>query len=124
MRQVTCRRRLDIGASLKRGSFATAEPTRVVPTRGGRQSELARRVAAVVEARVLRRVQHAPHTESVRHNEASPRLAQREASRERIAWGLDRLETPEEGVMRWSCRTRPAGGRERRVRRELRIVEA
>ena len=65
MRQVTCRRRLDIGASLKRGSFATAEPTRVVQTRGGRQSELARRVAAVVEARVLRRVRHAPHTESV-----------------------------------------------------------
>ena len=78
----------------------------------GGQSELARRVVAVVEARVLRRVRHAPHTESVHQREASPRLAQTEASKERIVWGLDRLVTPERGVMRWSWRTRPAGERE------------
>ena len=69
-------------------------------------------MVAVVEAWVLRRVRHAPHTESVHHREASPRLAQTEASKERIEWGLDRLGTPEEGVMRWSLRASPAGGRE------------
>ena len=69
-------------------------------------------MVAVVEARVLRRVRHAPHTESVHQREASPRLAQTEASKERIVWGLDRLVTPERGVMRWSWRTRPAGERE------------
>ena len=69
-------------------------------------------MVAVVEARVLRRVRHAPHTESVHHREASPRLAQTEASKERIVWGLDRLVTPERGVMRWSWRARPAGERE------------